>query len=139
MTMRIVPFALALVSWALGGTAAFAAPAPAPRDDSRGTLIHRTVDANSGATVRLYQRTSADITLEIDGGGVHFSKRLGIPSSAIAIETKTDRIAFVLSPMTMTVTSGKAVIRVTPVTAEATRRELEALIQSSAAYRAGVA
>jgi len=139
MTMRIlshVGAALFVASCA----ATFDVPVFAgPPADPRGKLIHRTVDAASGAVVRLYQRTPSDLTMEIEGGEVLFTKRFGIPSSEITIASAKDRIAFVVAPMLLTVSSPSGTVRMTPATAETIKPRLEALIRSSSAYRAGVA
>jgi len=110
-----------------------------PSADQRGRLIHRAVDRASGAIVRLYQRTASDLTLEIEGRGVLFTKRFGVASSEITIVSGRDRIAFALSPMVLTVSSASTTVRMTPATAQTVRPRLDELIRSSPAYRDGVA
>src|SRR5688572_14212668 len=139
MTMRIfndVGAALTAVVCAV----TMAGPAFAgPPADHRGKLIHRTVDASRGAVIRLYQRTASDLTLEIEGRDVLFTKRVGMPSSEITVSAGKHRIAFVVAPMLLTVSSAAGTVRMTPATAKTTRPRLEELIRASAAYRAGVA
>ncbi|HEX5217853.1 MAG TPA: hypothetical protein VFV98_20470 [Vicinamibacterales bacterium] len=116
------------------------APALAgPSADQRGKLIHRTVDPTSGSVVRLYQRTASDLTLEIEARDVRFTKRFGVGSSEITIVSGKDRIAFVVAPMVLTVSSASTTVRMTPATAQSVRPRLDALIRSSPAYREGVA
>jgi len=139
MTMRIFDVTAAALFVACGVLALDTPALAGPSTDQRGRLIHRSVDPASGAVIRLYQRTAPDLTLEIERRGVLFTKRFGVASSEITIVSGRDRIAFVVAPMMLTVSSASTTVRMTPATAQTVRPRVDELIRSSPAYRDGVA
>ena len=131
--LRLICAVVALVvtgqatAWASGPT------------ETRGPLIHRSVDAASGATIRLYQLSSSELTMEVEGRGVKVTKTLRVAESAVAIARGAERISFVMTPGVLLVSTPATRIRMTPANALTERGRIERLVQSSALYRDGLA